>query len=135
MNVFSFTGNLGRDCRVGTGSTPVVGFGVGVKSGWGDKAQTIWIDCSLWGKQAESRISEYLLKGQQVAVTGELGTREHEGKTYLTCRVSSVDLIGGKRDEGQATQARQPAPRSQQAAPPDDFGDIPFARPHWLTLS
>ena len=36
------------------------------------------------------------------------------------------------RDEGQ--QAR-PAPRSQQAAPPDDFGDIPFARPHWLTLS
>ena len=38
------------------------------------------------------------------------------------------------RDEGQAQQARQ-APRSQQAAPPDDFGDIPFARPHWLTLS
>ena len=38
------------------------------------------------------------------------------------------------RDEGQAPQARQ-APRSQQAAPPDDFGDIPFARPHWLTLS
>jgi len=127
MNTFSFTGNLGKDCRVGTGSTPVVGFGVGVKSGWGDKAQTIWIDCSLWGKQAESRISEYLLKGQQVAVTGELGTREHEGKTYLTCRVSSVDLIGGKRDEGQAQQARQ-APRSQQAAAPDDFDDemIPF---------
>jgi len=127
MNTFSFTGNLGKDCRVGTGSTPVVGFGVGVKSGWGDKAQTIWIDCSLWGKQAESRISEYLLKGQQVAVTGELGTREHEGKTYLTCRVSSVDLIGGKRDEGQAPQARQ-SPRSQQSAPPDDFDDemIPF---------
>ena len=141
MNVFSFTGNLGMDCRVGTGSTPVVGFRVGVKSGWGDKAQTIWIDCSLWGKQAESRISEYLLKGQQVAVTGELGTREHEGKTYLTCRVSSVDLIGGKRDEGQSKQSRQPAPRpqqSQQAAPPDYDAfddDIPFAKPHWLTLS
>jgi len=126
MNTFSFTGNLGRDCRVGTGSTPVVGFGVGVKSGWGDKAQTIWIDCSLWGKQAESRISEYLLKGQQVAVTGELGTREHEGKTYLTCRVSSVDLIGGKRDEGQSSQARQ-APQ-RQAPPAEDFedSDIPF---------
>ena len=42
------------------------------------------------------------------------------------------------RDEGQAPQARQ-APRqqqSQQAAPPDfDDTDIPFARPHWLTLS
>ena len=137
MNTFSFTGNLGRDCRVGTGSTPVVGFGVGVKSGWGDKAQTIWIDCSLWGKQVESCIFEYLLKGQQIAVTNKLGTHEHEGKTYLTCRVSSVDLIGGKRDEGQAPQARQ-APRSQQAAPPDfddDLDGIPFAKPHWLTLS
>lgn len=131
MNVFSFTGNLGRDCRVGTGQTPVVGFGVGVKSGWGDKEQTIWIDCSLWGKQAESRLSEYLVKGTQVAVTGELGTREHEGKTYLTCRVNSIDLIGGKRDE-QAAPQRQAAPqqqpqRNQQAAPPDDFSDdIPF---------
>ena len=41
------------------------------------------------------------------------------------------------RDEGQAPQARQ-APRSQQAAPPefdDDLDGIPFAKPHWLTLS
>jgi len=40
--------------------------------------------------------------------------------------------------EGQATQALQPAPRpqqSQQAAPPDFDDDIPFAKPHWLTLS
>lgn len=135
MNVFSFTGNLGRDCRVGTGQTPVVGFAVAVKSGWGDKAQSIWVDCSLWGKQAESRLPEFLVKGQQVAVTGELGTREHEGKTYLTCRVSSVDLVGGRRDEQhqaprqQAPQQRQAAQQhSQQPAPDyDSFDDdIPF---------
>lgn len=131
MNVFSFTGNLGKDCRVGTGQAAMVSFGVGVKSGWGDKAQTIWIDCTIWGKQAESRLSEFLVKGQQVAVSGELGTREHEGKTYLTCRVNTIDLVGGKRDEHpQAQAARQPAPRqqqSQQASPPDSFDDdIPF---------
>ncbi|MCQ4302252.1 single-stranded DNA-binding protein [Pseudomonas songnenensis] len=135
MNVFSFTGNLGKDCRVGTGQTAMVSFGVGVKSGWGDKAQTIWIDCTLWGKQAESRLSEFLVKGQQVAVSGELGTREHEGKTYLTCRVNTIDLVGGKREEASQEQAaRQPAPRQQssQSAPPEDefIDDIPFADPY-----
>jgi single-strand DNA-binding protein len=134
MNVFSFTGNLGKDCRVGTGQTAMVSFGVGVKSGWGDKEQTIWIDCTLWGKQAESRLSEFLVKGQQVAVSGELGTREHEGKTYLTCRVNTIDLVGGKREaQSQDQAARQPAPRqqSQQTPPEDEFlDDIPFANPY-----
>jgi single-strand DNA-binding protein len=133
MNVFSFTGNLGKDCRKGTGSTAVVNFGVGVKSGFGDKAQTIWIDCALWGKQAESKLSDYLLKGQQVAVSGELGTREHDGKTYLTCRVNSIDLVGGKRDES-AQQQPRPAQNQQGANGPDSFEDtdIPFAPLHFL---
>ena len=126
MNIFSFTGNLGNDCRTGNaGGTSVVNFTVAVKSGWGDKAQTLWIDCALWGKQAESRLPEFLLKGQQVAVSGELGSREHEGKTYLTLRASSVDLIGGKSDAAPAAQ--QAAPKPQAAAPADDFdSDIPF---------
>ena len=132
MNIFSFTGNLGKDCRVGTGQTPMVSFGVGVKSGFGDKAQTIWVDCTLWGKQAESRLPDYLLKGQQVAVSGELGTREHEGKTYLTCRVASIDLIGGKRDDAPRQAPAQRPQQSQQSAPPDFDDELPFNRMHWL---
>jgi single-strand DNA-binding protein len=124
MNVFTFTGNLGKDCRIGNGSTAMVSFGVGVKSGWGEKAQTVWVDCTLWGKQAESKLSDYLVKGQQVAISGELGTREHEGKTYITCRVSAVDLVGGKRDEQQAPTQR---PVQQSAAAKESFeDDIPF---------
>lgn len=124
MNVFTFTGNLGRDCRVGTGQTPMISFGVGVKSGFGDKAQTVWVDCVIWGKRAESRISDYLLKGQAVCVSGELGTREHEGKTYITCRVAEIDLIGGKQDGQQRPAQQQPA---RQQEPADDFDDdIPF---------
>jgi single-strand DNA-binding protein len=126
MNVFTFTGNLGKDCRTGNaGGTAVCNFAVAVKSGYGDKEQTIWVDCALWGKQAESRLPEYLTKGQQVAVSGELGTREHEGKTYMTCRVASISLVGGKRDEAPAAPAQ-----SQPAAPAGpDMGmgdDIPF---------
>lgn len=132
MNVLTLTGNLGQDCRTGNvGGTAVVNFSVAMKAGYGDKAQTIWVDCALWGKQAESRLPEFLVKGQQVAVSGELSTREHDGKTYLQVRCNSVDLIG-KRDDGGSSQ--QSAPAQQASNPPqqpaqgfDDFDeDIPF---------
>lgn len=127
MNVLTFTGNLGKDCQQGTaGNTAVCNFSVAVKSGYGDKEQTIWIDVALWGKQAEGRLPDYLLKGQQVAVSGELGTREHEGKTYLTCRANSVSLIGG-RDNSQ--QSHEPTQRTTQEKPKtfDEFDEaIPF---------
>lgn len=101
MNVFTATGNLGKDCRVNqTANSTVCGFALAVKSGYGDNAQTLWIDCSIWGKQAEGALPQYLVKGQQVAVSGELGQREHEGNKYLTLRVNSIDLIG-KREESQ----------------------------------
>lgn len=127
MNNWSITGNLGSDCRKNTvGGSAVVNFSVAVKSGFGDKAQTIWVDVAVWGKQAESKLSDYLLKGQQVAVTGEMGTREHEGKTYVTLRANSVDLIGGKQ-EGNTRNASAPQPAQQQAAPADNLDDdIPF---------
>jgi single-strand DNA-binding protein len=128
MNVFSFTGNLGRDAEVRqAGSSTVCGFSVAVKSGFGDKAQSIWIDCSIWGKQAEGKLPEYLLKGQQVAISGELGTREHNEKTYLTCRVNSVDLVGGKSEGGNAPArnagAASPAPKPAPTPDFDSFDD------------
>ena len=145
MNVFTFTGNLGKECRTANHGTAVCNFAVAVKSGFGGKAVTMWVDCALWGKQAESKLVDYLVKGQQVAVSGELGMREHEGKSYLTCRVSSISLVGGKAEggapqqqqqrQGQSARQQQPAqqqPAQQQPAPmaePNfDFDDdIPFS--------
>lgn len=137
MNVLSLTGNLGRDAEVRqVGSSTVCSFSVAMTSGYGDKKQTVWLDCSLWGKQAEGSLPSYLTKGQQVAVSGELSTREHEGKTYLQLRVNSIDLIG-KRDDAapqQSQQQRQAAPVQHQApaqapapAAADFDDDIPFA--------
>lgn len=114
MNVFTASGNIGRDAEVrNAGGTSVAGFSLAVKSGYGDKAQTVWVDCSLWGKQAESGLVQYLKKGQFVVVTGELGTREHEGKTYVTLRVSNVTL-GGKQDSQKTAQGQQPQQGYQQ---------------------
>ena len=137
MNVFTFSGNLGRDCRVNqAGGSTVCNFAVACKSGYGDNEQTLWVDCALWGKQAESKLPNYLLKGKKVMVSGELGTREHEGKTYLTCRVNSIDLAGeagGQLSQPQqqsATQsginAQQPNPQAQAGATNDFDDDIPF---------
>ena len=134
MNVFTFCGNLGNDCRIGSaGGTNVVNFSVAVKSGYGDKEQTLWIDCALWGKRGES-LAQYLLKGQKVVVSGELGSREHEGKTYLTCRVNEITLAGGGSQTNE--QPRQSAQQQSQSGnqstaapfiPDQDFDDdIPF---------
>ena len=135
MNNFCFTGNLGGDVKVNsTGGSTVANFSVAVKSGFGDKAQTMWIACALWGKQAESKLIDYLTKGQQVAITGELSTRDHDGKTYLQVRVSTIHLVGGKSEGGQQQAPRQQqSPQRQQQAPQpapgfDDFSDdVPFA--------
>lgn len=135
MNVFSFSGNLGGDCEVKSVSgTTLCKFSVAVKSGYGDKAQTIWLACDIWGKQAEGKLPDYLKKGQQVVVSGELSSREHEGKTYLGVRVNSIDLVGGK-SEG---TSQAPAPRPQQTPEPSGGGklddDIPFSRLHPLQI-
>lgn len=125
MNVFSFTGNLGRDGSANNVSgTAVLNFAVGVKSGYGDKEQTVWVDCALWGKQAESRLVEYMLKGQRVSVSGELGTREYQAndgttKTTITCRVNQIGLegsaqSGGYQQGGQQQQTQQPQRQQQQ---------------------
>ena len=139
LNVFTFSGNLGNDCRKGNaGGTAVVNFSVPCKSGYGQNEQTVWVECALWGKRAEGKMPEYLLKGRKVTVSGELGTREHDGKTYITCRVSSLDLgsDGGSGDSGNhqpqtqrqpvsGTNAQQPNPQAQGGGDFDD--DIPFA--------
>jgi single-strand DNA-binding protein len=125
MNVLTVTGNLGKDAQArNVNGTAVANFSVAVRSGYGDKEQTIWVDCALWGKQAESKLMDYLVKGQQVAVSGEMGTREHEGKTYITMRVNAIDLIGKKGDAPSAAAA-PPKAAPAPAAPVDD-SDIPF---------
>lgn len=132
LNVWTFVGNLGQDAetRVTPKGDSVVSFSVGVQSGFGDKATTTWARCSMFGKRGEA-VSPYLLKGQQVAVSGELSTREWNDKngqtrTSVEVRVSEIQLVG-KRDGQQQAAPRQQAPRQapQQTNEYDD-SDVPF---------
>ena len=60
-------GNLGRDPELKeVGSSQVASFSIAARTG---KDQTTWIDCSVWGKRAETVMS-YLHKGDRVTVVG-----------------------------------------------------------------
>jgi single-strand DNA-binding protein len=97
------TGNLGKDATLrDAGKDKVCSFTVASNRKVKGEDVTTWVSCSLWGKRGESLV-QHLSKGKRVAVTGELSTREHDGRTYLECRVSEIDFMGGgKRDSGEA---------------------------------
>mgnify|MGYP006360824177 FL=1 len=101
MKSITIAGGITRDAvnRTTQDGDNVTSFSVAVSEGFGDKKRSLYFDCTLWGKRG-SGLAQYLTKGTRVAVSGDLSTREHNGKTYLTVRASEVTLLGGgeKRD-------------------------------------
>ena len=96
MKTITIAGGITRDAvnRTTQDGDNVTSFSVAVSEGFGDKKRSLYFDCSLWGKRG-SALSPHLTKGSRVAVSGDLSTREHNGKTYLTVRASEVTLLGG----------------------------------------
>ena len=139
MNNFIFTGNLGRDAEVKylSSGSAVCEFSVAVKSGYGDREKTNWVRCAMFGKKAEGQLPQYLLKGTQVAVSGELELQEWEGQNgkgaALSVNVQNIDLVGGKQDaqpqkqsyaqQQQAPMQQAPMQQAPQQQPP--YGQSP----------
>lgn len=130
MNLFTFTGNLGKDAEVKymPNGNAVCEFSVAVKSGYGDKEKTNWVRCAMFGKKADGQLPSYLTKGTQVAVSGELELQEWEGQNgkgaALSVIVGTIDLIGGK-PQGQSNQAPQQAGYSPQQQPQGGYQQPP----------
>ena len=81
-------GNLGRapELREVNGQ-PVASFSVGARTG---KDQTTWLNCSVFGKRAET-ILEYYKKGSKVVVTGRGSLRSYQGKDGQ--QKTTLDLV------------------------------------------
>ena len=141
MNACQFIGRIGRN-----GEAREVGAGkmlgrwtMAIDSGYGERKQTIWLDCTMFGDRG-AKLAEMINKGDRIGVSGELGIREHEGKTYITLNVRDVTLLTPK-DQRQESAPRQQAQRPQREQPASgggsiqDDSDIPFSplskRTHW----
>lgn len=148
MNSVNIVGRLGRDpeLRYTPSNTPVVDLGIAiserVKKGeqWVD--EVVWVDVTVWGKQAELA-SQYLTKGSQVGISGKLklDSWEKDGKKStklkVTCeRLTLCGAKGGSRGSDETSQEEPERRGEHSQAPPEpasggggyeDQGDIPFS--------
>lgn len=101
-NSINFVGRLGKDSeRKQISNGQMLKFSVGESVGWGEKKTTNWWNCSLFGKQAEGNLMDYLVKGAQVFITGEVSFSEYEGKTYNNLTIKHIELVGSKPNQQQ----------------------------------
>lgn len=155
VNRVTIPGNLGNDPEVKHTNSggAIANLTVATSESWNDKATgekreaVEWHRVVLFGKLAEVA-GEYLRKGSQVYIEGQLRTRkwtDQSGQEKYTTEIvvgmnGVMQMIGGKQDskpqqQGGCGKPQQPKPQQQskqapsgQNVPPMDFSDdIPFA--------
>ena len=117
LNSVNLVGRLTRDAelRYSSSGMGICKFSIAVNRSvkkndrWQDEAS--FFDCTVFGKTAEN-IKQYLVKGQQVCINGELVQNrwEKDGKqmSRVEINVNHVQLIGGKSDKPERQNADLP---------------------------
>lgn len=108
----SFVGKLGKNCEVktvGQNNTPVIQMSIAVTVRNGQNKDTIWLNCSYFGKVAQSQLIDYLHKGREVQVSGMLTSTNvgNDGKAYLNVNVNGLTLTNGTKQEASQAQPQQ----------------------------
>ena len=129
MNKLIISGRLTRDAeaRFIPSGTAVLSFSVANNTGFGDNQKTHYFDCSIFGKRAEGKLKDYMLKGQQVVVEGEISLNQYQkkdgtGGASLNVFVNNVELMGSNQQAG----GQPSAPASSAPASNDSDDDLPF---------
>jgi len=126
VNKVIIVGNLGRDpeTRYLPSGEAVTNISVATTETWKDKASgekkeaTEWHRISAFGKLAEI-MGEYLKKGSQVYIEGQLRTRKYQDKEtgkdrYSTeIRADTMQMLGSRPGAGEP----RGEPRGESAAP------------------
>lgn len=98
----TIAGNVGRDAvlRRTQAGDAVLGFSLAVDMGKdrnGTQRDPSWINCSIWGKRAES-LERYITKGSKLVLSGRPGVNVYEGRGSLTLSVQELTFMGGSQD-------------------------------------
>lgn len=133
MNSCTIFGRLGQDAEYQTtqSGTGMLKFSVANNTGYGDKKQTNWFRCVMWGDRG-SKLVEYLKKGSAVVVTGEVTMNTYESKkdgvevSSLNLNVRDLSFAEGKKDEGEIDTRTQRKATDSKSANAFDDDSIPF---------
>jgi single-strand DNA-binding protein len=132
-------GNLGSDpeMRYTPTGVAVTSFSLAVSRSWTGKdgqrqEKTIWFRVNAWDKLAETT-SQYLSKGRQVFVTGELEEprtyQDRDGNTRVSLEVRALTIkFLGKAADGSGAANSSGSTGGGQPAPAGEMHDedIPF---------
>lgn len=148
INKVILVGNLGADpeTRYTPSGTAVANIRLATTKAWKDRnsgeqqERTEWHRVVMFNRLAEVA-GEYLKKGSQVYIEGELQTRkwqDQSGNDRYTTEVVANEMQmlggrggggggGGRSDAPAQTESAGGGGKSRQQSPPDDFDDdIPF---------
>jgi len=107
FNQMTLVGRAGADAekRYTEKGTAVASVNVATDVGWGDNKSTQWFKVTLWGKLAEN-VSEYITKGKQIFVQGELTasewtTNEGQQRTTLEVNADTIKLLGSQQERSE----------------------------------
>lgn len=136
MQIISIAGTTGKDAEFKTtqSGAEMCSTSVAVNGYANGEKTTTWYDVTSWGKGSEG-LARILRKGSKVACSGELSTREHNGKTYLQVRANGITVQGTPQgNDNSAAGSSQRTPDGSQGVQGggftqsmnDDLDDVPF---------
>lgn len=133
MNSLNLIARLTRDpeTKYLADGKAVSNFGIAFDVGWGDKKRTVFIDCAIWGKRAET-FAQFVFKGHQVGLTGSLDQEEWVDKatgakrTKVKMQVSDFTLLSNKEVAQKQGPSTRPMTRQSETPPADDIDDGPI---------
>ena len=128
VNKVILIGNLGRDpeTRYMPDGGAITNISIATTDTWKDKAgekqeKTEWHRVAFFGRLAEIA-GEYLKKGSQVYVEGQLRTRKYDkdGQTHYSTeiRADTMQMLGRREGGGAPREEGASAPRSAAPASP-----------------
>ena len=122
--VVILTGNLGKDAemRFTPTGTPILNFSLPIDIGFGEKKETMWVRCAMFGERAQ-KLAEHLTKGKGVQVVGEFRMPTiYEGKNGNTVNmdfnVNQLSFVGGAKEASSGNGAPVAAGQSEDSSIP-----------------
>ena len=120
-------GHIGKDCLMKeVNGRNVINFSVAHTEKYKNREgvsmeSTTWVECSYWTDK--TAIAQYLTKGVQVYAEGKpsadaFTTNNNEAKATLRMNVTSIQLLGGQRNDNNNNNNSAPAANSSNVTAP-----------------